>query len=87
MLFYLKNPGNEEDKAKLLEGLTKLARCPTIKLVHMGTPAATHRNVIERSYAYSWLCFFDTPPDEEEYQNHPIHDEFRNHYAHLWEKW
>lgn len=86
VLFYLKNPGNAGDKEKLLEGLNKLAKCPTIKMVHIGTPAETNREVIERSYAFSWLCFFDSPADEEAYQKHPIHDDFRNNYAQLWEK-
>ncbi|WP_420148696.1 Dabb family protein [Spirosoma sp.] len=86
VLFYLKNAGNQADKAKLLEGLNKLAKCPTIKMVHIGTPAATNRDVIERSYAYSWLCFFDSAADEEAYQKHPIHDDFRNNYSSLWEK-
>lgn len=86
VLFYLKNAGSEADKAKLLEGLTKLAKCPTIKLVHIGTPAATTRAVIERAYTYSWLCFFDSPEDEESYQKHPIHDDFRTNYSTLWEK-
>jgi Stress responsive A/B Barrel Domain/TAT (twin-arginine translocation) pathway signal sequence len=86
VLFYLKNPSSETDKAKLLEGLNKLAKCPTIRLVHIGTPAATTRTVIERSYTYSWLCFFDSPADEETYQKHPIHDDFRANYASLWEK-
>ena len=86
VFFYLKNAGNEADKAKLLEGLNKLAKCSTIKLVHIGTPANTTRDVIERSYAYSWLCFFDSPADEEAYQKDPIHDDFRNNYAHLWDK-
>ncbi len=36
VLFYLKNAGNAADKAKLLEGLNKLAKCPTIKLVNIG---------------------------------------------------
>lgn len=86
VLFYLKNQGNAADKAKLLEGLNKLAKVPTIKMVHIGEPAATTRDVIERSYAFSWLCFFDSPADEEAYQKHPIHDEFRTNYASLWEK-
>lgn len=86
VLFYLKNVGNEADKAKLLEGLNKLAKVPTIKLVHIGTPAATNRAVIDRNYTFSWLCFFDSAADEESYQKHPIHDEFRNNYASLWEK-
>ena len=86
VMFYLKNPKSEADKAKLLEGLNKLAKVPTIRMVHIGTPAATNRDVIERSYAYSWLCLFDSPADEEAYQKHPIHDEFRKNYASLWEK-
>lgn len=86
VLFYLKNPGSEADKAKLLEGLNKLAKVPTIKFVHIGTPAATTRPVIERTYAFSWLCFFDSPADEESYQKHPIHDDFRTNYSSLWEK-
>jgi hypothetical protein len=86
VLFYLKNPGNAADKDKLMEGLSKLAKCPTIKMVHIGVPAETNREVIDRNYTYSWLCFFDSPADEEAYQKHPIHDDFRNNYAHLWEK-
>lgn len=86
VFFYLKNAGSAADKAKLLEGLNKLAKCSTIKLVHIGEPAGTTRDVIERAYTYSWLCFFDSAADEEAYQKDPIHDDFRNNYAHLWEK-
>ena len=84
--FYLKNPGSAADKAKLLEGLNKLAKVPTIKLVHIGEPAPTTRSVIERSYAVSWLCFFDNLEDEEIYQKHPIHLKFVEDYSSLWEK-
>ena len=84
--FYLKNPGSEADKAKLIEGLNKLAKVPTIKLVHIGTPAPTTRSVIERSYAVSWLCFFNNLMDEEIYQTHPIHLKFVEEYSALWEK-
>ena len=86
VLFYLNDPGSEADKAKLLEGLTMLAGVPSIKLSHIGKPASTNRAVIDRDYAYSWLCFFDSPADEDLYQKHPLHDDFRNNYAHLWEK-
>ena len=86
VFFYLKRPDSETDKAKLLEGLNKLAKVPTIKMVYIGTPANTTRSVIERNYTYSWLCLFDSPADEESYQKHPIHDDFRNNYSSLWEK-
>jgi len=84
--FYLKNPNSAEDKAKLLEGLNKLAKVPTIKFVHIGTPATTTRDVIVRDYNYSWLCFFDSLEDEEVYQKHPIHLKFVEDYSALWEK-
>ena len=84
--FYLKNTGSEPDKAKLIEGLNKLANVPTIRMVHIGSPATTDRSVIERGYAVSWLCFFDSLADEEIYQKHPIHLKFIEEYSSLWEK-
>lgn len=84
--FYLKNPGSEADKAKLLEGLDKLAKVPTIRMVHIGVPAPTTRSVIVRDYSISWLCFFDNLEEEEIYQKHPIHLKFVEDYSHLWEK-
>jgi hypothetical protein len=84
--FYLKNPGSAADKAKLLKGLEKLSKVPTIRLVHIGEPATTNRDVIERGYSVSWLCFFDNLADQEVYQKHPIHLKFVDDYAQLWER-
>lgn len=84
--FYLKNPSSEADKAKLLEGLEKLSKVPTIRMVHIGVPAPTTRSVIVRDYSISWLCFFDNLEEEEIYQKHPIHLKFVEDYSHLWEK-
>lgn len=84
--FFLKNPNNETDKAKLLEGLEKLSKVPTIRMVHIGSPASTNRSVIERGYSVSWLCFFDNLEEQEIYQKHPIHLKFVEDYSHLWEK-
>ena len=84
--FWLKNPHNEADKAKLIEGLEKLAKVPQIKMAHIGIPASTNRSVIDRSYAVSWLLFFENIEDEEIYQKHPIHLKFIEENSHLWEK-
>lgn len=86
VLFYPRAGASPADHAQLLEGLQKLQRIPAIKLAHIGVPAATDRPVIDRSYAYSWLCLFASAADELDYQQHPIHDEFRRHYAHYWER-
>ena len=86
VLFYLKNPDSAADRAKFLEGASLLSTITNIRQFHLGTPAATDRSVIVRNYTYSWLCFFDSAEEEEIYQFHHIHDEFRNNYGHLWEK-
>lgn len=84
--FWLKNPGSEADRDKLIEGLRALAKTKPIRMAHIGTPAATNRSVIDRSYAVSWLLFFDNLEDEEVYQKHPEHLKFIEQYSHLWEK-
>jgi hypothetical protein len=86
VLFYQSATASDADRAKLLEGLQKMRAIPTIQLAHIGTPAATDRAVIDRTYAYSWLCLFASAADEHSYQQHPIHDEFREQYARYWEK-
>ncbi|HEX8428691.1 Dabb family protein [Hymenobacter sp.] len=86
VFFYTKAGASDADKAKLLEGLQTLTSIPSIEMAHIGTPALTTRDVIERNYTYSWLCLFASAADEESYQQHPIHDDFRNQYAPYWEK-
>lgn len=84
--FWLKNPDSEADKAKLIEGLKTLVKISTVRMAHIGMPAATNRSVIDSSYAVSWLLFFDNMEDEEVYQKHPDHLKFVENYSHLWEK-
>jgi len=84
--FWLKNTGSKEDKAKLVEGLKKLSKVKTIKQFHIGQPADTHRDVVERSYAISWFVLFDNPADQESYQTDPIHLKFVEECSSLWTK-
>ncbi|MEO6286137.1 MAG: Dabb family protein [Dyadobacter sp.] len=84
--FYLKEPNNAQHEAKLLEGLHKLAKVPSIQYVHIGRPAETSRPVIVRDYTFSWMCFFANIIEEEIYQTHPIHLDFIKEYSSLWEK-
>jgi len=84
--FWLKNAGSKEDKAKLVEGLQKLSKVTTIKWFHIGQPADTNRDVIERSYAISWCLLFDNAADQESYQSDPIHLKFVEECSHLWSK-
>ena len=84
--FWLNNPESKEDRDKLIEGLKKLSKVKTIGSFHIGLPAATNREVIERSYAVSWCVFFKNPADQDSYQTDPIHLNFVKECSSLWTK-
>ncbi|RFM28253.1 Dabb family protein [Deminuibacter soli] len=84
--FWLKNPDNQEDKAKLLAGLKTLSTVKTIRQCHVGVPSSTNRDVIDRSYSVSWLLFFKDKADQDSYQVDPIHLNFVKECSQLWTK-
>jgi hypothetical protein len=84
--FWLKNPGNEVDKAKLIEGLKMLIAVKTIKNYHIGAPAGSSRDVVDGSYAVSWLTIFKDKAAQDAYQVDPIHEQFVKNYSYLWNK-
>jgi Stress responsive A/B Barrel Domain len=84
--FWLKNANSKEDLDKLVTGLKKLSVAKTIKQFHIGKPADTKRDVIETSYAVSWLLFFDNKADQDSYQTDPIHLKFVEECSSLWQK-
>jgi hypothetical protein len=84
--FWLKHADSKEDFAKLVNGLEALSKVGTIKMSHIGKPADTNREVIDRSYAVSWMCIFDNASDQESYQKDPIHLKFVADCSSLWSK-
>ena len=82
--FWLKNPGNAEDTGKLIVGLKKLSNVKTILSFHIGKPADTNRDVIDRSYAVFWCVFFKNATDQASYQADPIHLRFVEECSPLW---
>ncbi len=84
--FWLKDPNSQNDLNQLIDGLHKLAKVETIQKHHIGVPAATNRDVIERGYAVSWLALFDNAAGQESYQIDPIHLKFVEECSHLWSK-
>lgn len=86
VFFWLQNPASTEDRDKLVEGLKKLSVVKTIRDFHIGKPADTNRDVIERGYAVSWLLQFENAADQDSYQTDPIHLKFIEDCKHLWSK-
>lgn len=84
--FWLKNHDSKEDRDKLVAGLRKLSAVKTIKSFHIGEPAATNRDVIDRSYNISWCLFFNNKADQDSYQTDPIHLNFVKENSDLWTK-
>ena len=84
--FFLKESGNAQHQTELIEGLKKLSATPSIKDFHIGVPADTNRDVIERGYAASWFVLFANADDQAAYQVDPIHLQFVAECSHLWER-
>lgn len=86
VFFWLKNPDDKGDVKKLVQGLTKLSKVKTIMNFHIGKPAGTNRDVIEKGYTVSWLLHFANAADQDSYQSDPIHLEFIKQCSGLWSK-
>lgn len=86
VFFYLKNPDSIEDKAALIAGLNEMRPIQEFKLIHIGEPSSTNRDVIERGYQVSWLLIFANKADQDVYQVHPLHKQFVEKCSHLWSK-
>lgn len=84
--FWLSNPESKADFDQLAAGLQKLTAVKTIRSFHIGKPADTNRDVIDRSYSLSWLALFDNKADQDGYQTDPIHLKFVEECRHLWKK-
>lgn len=85
--FWLKRPGSDEDRQKLIEGIKSLKKIETVREIHIGTVAATEkRGVIDDSWGVSELLFFDDLAGQECYQVHAVHLDFVKNYSPLWSK-
>jgi len=76
--FWLKN---KADKQQLIDGLNTLLPISHIRDIHIGVPADTYRDVVDRSYDVSLLILFDSPEAQEAYQIDPTHVLFADNYA------
>jgi Stress responsive A/B Barrel Domain len=76
--FWLKN---KDDKQKLIAGLNTLMPISHIRDIHIGVPADTNRDVIDRSYDVSLPLLFDSKAAQDAYQADPTHVIFAEEYA------
>ncbi len=59
-------------------GLRSLTTIPSVVHGFVGTPAATDRPIIDRSYDYGLVTVFRDLAGHDAYQDHPVHTPFRD---------
>ncbi|MBC7915532.1 MAG: Dabb family protein [Pyrinomonadaceae bacterium] len=86
VLFWLKANTSEEQKQNFRKGLESLQEVETVKNIYIGTPALIYRPVVDSSYTFSLLIFFDNLEDHNIYQAHAVHQKFLENFRALFEK-
>lgn len=86
VFFWLKEPDNQDARAKFEKAARELVTIETIIDHHIGVPAPTAREVIDSSYTYSVLTTYRNKDDQDIYQTHPKHLKFIEDCQDLWER-
>ncbi|MBB5621972.1 hypothetical protein HDE69_003037 [Pedobacter cryoconitis] len=81
VLFWLKTDTTAAQKDAFRKGLESLEKIETVTKIHIGVPAPIDRAVVDTTYTFSEIVFFEDLAGHDVYQAHPIHiaflDEFR----------
>ncbi len=87
VLFWLKEDLSDQEKKDFTQFFEDLKKVPTIKSLHYGSPAnTTQRDVVDNSFSYNLLVYFDNMEDLDVYETHPIHLEAIEKYSKYWTK-
>ena len=82
--FWLRDDLTSEERQRFETGLQSLCAIDSVRHGYIGSPAATDRPVIERSYSRALVLLFDDEGAHDAYQVHPVHDRFRDECHTLW---
>ena len=87
VLFWLKAGLSEKEINDFTGFFEELRKVPTIKSFHYGRAAhTTPRDVVDNSFTYNLLVYFDSLNDQEIYGTHPIHLKAIEKYSKYWEE-
>lgn len=83
--FWLREDLTSEQRDTFLrEAKALITDIETVRHGWLGVPAATDRPIIERSYSYALTVVFDDEAGQDVYQDHPVHDRFRDDCGSFW---
>lgn len=87
VLFWLNDGLSEQDINDFANFFEELKSIPEIKSLHYGRAAATHaRDVVDNSFTYNLLVFFDSMDKINAYETHPTHLAAIDKYSKFWNK-
>ncbi|PPK99953.1 Dabb family protein [Parapedobacter indicus] len=87
VLFWLNDGLSEQEINDFANFFEELKTIPEIKSLHYGRAAATHaRDVVDNSFTYNLLVFFDSLDEINVYETHPTHLAAIEKYSKFWNK-
>ncbi|PYF72587.1 Dabb family protein [Pedobacter nutrimenti] len=86
VLFWLQAGTTEAQKAAFRGGLQSLEKIESIKSFHVGVPAPIERAVVDTTYTFSLVLFFEDLAAHDAYQVDPVHKAFLDEFRVLFEK-
>ncbi|KQB99361.1 Dabb family protein [Pedobacter sp. Hv1] len=86
VLFWLKADTTAAQLTAFRKGLDSLEQIAVVKYFHIGTPAPIERAVVDTTYTFSLVLFFEDMAGHDVYQSHPIHQAFLDEFRIFFEK-
>jgi hypothetical protein len=84
--FWLKHDLDDGAHRAFEQGLRSLCENPPVKSGYHGTPAASHRDVVDSSYDYAMILIFDDAAGQDVYQVGEVHQRFIADHSSKWER-
>ena len=84
--FWLKPGLSSEEKEAFWVAVRSLTKIKSVRQGYVGTPAATDRPIIDRSYSCGLVLIFDDAAGQDLYQVDPVHERFRTECSPFWSK-
>lgn len=86
VLFWLKADTTEDQKAAFRKGLESLEKIESVTNFHVGVPAPIERGVVDTTYTFSLVLFFEDLAGHDVYQVHALHQAFLDEFRGFFEK-
>ncbi len=86
VLFWLKADTTEDQKIAFRKGLQSIEKIESVLTFHAGVPAPIERSVVDTTYTFSLILFFEDLAGHDAYQVDSIHKAFLDEFRSLFEK-